>query len=514
MLEFSLEPRLAADNKQLVVFVHGWSVSTTATYGGLPERLLAECRAAGIPLAVRNIHLGRYVSFRDEVRLEDLSRAFEAAIRREFKSDLERGERFACITHSTGGPLIRDWWWRHYANRGARPPMSHLIMLAPANFGSTLAQLGRSRIGRLKAWFHGMEPGEGILDWLEPGSAESWALNLDWIRHGAERIGDRGPWPFVLAGQTIDRKMYDPIVSLTAESGSDGVVRVASANLNARYLRLEQEPPRLLPGSRKRREFQAPTLSVAGSASAPPVPMRILAGCSHSGPERGIQRAVHRRPGHRKGAQTVQSILRCLTTRSRAQYRALTEAMDRESDDVQAAERVEFENRLLLPDSRFIHDRMAQLIVRVEDDRGHAVEDVDLILTAGEHSSPNHLPRGFLAHSQRNKRHMGTMTYLFNHDVMTGCGAVVCDGIEARAATPGAGKLGLKILPRPDRGHVHYLPCEIQATAELLENVLQANRTTLLDIVLRRVVRHGVFRLGGLGERRRSFHKDAPGDPT
>jgi hypothetical protein len=74
--------------------------------------------------------------------------------------------------------------------------------------------------------------------------------------------------------------------------------------------------------------------------------------------------------------------------------------------------------------------------------------------------------------------------------------------------------LGLMILPRPDRGHVHYLPCGIQATAELLESVLQANRTTLLDIVLRRVVRQGVFRLGGLGEKRRSFHKDAPGDPT
>eukprot|EP01031_Cornospumella_fuschlensis_P043536 gene43536-53229_t len=44
-------------------------------------------------------------------------------------------------------------------------------MLAPANFGSALAQLGKGRVGRLKAWFSGVEPGQGVLDWLELGSS-------------------------------------------------------------------------------------------------------------------------------------------------------------------------------------------------------------------------------------------------------------------------------------------------------------------------------------------------------
>jgi len=514
MLGFTLEREMAVGSTQRVVFVHGWSVSTTETYGGLPERLQAEAKGVGIALSVRDVHLGRYVSFRDGIRMEDVSRALEAALRRELKRSLARGERFACITHSTGGPLLRDWWWRFYASQGKRPPMSHLIMLAPANFGSTLAQLGRSRIGRLKAWFHGMEPGTEILNWLEPGSPESWELNLDWIRNGGERIGKRGLLPFVLAGQTIDRKMYDPIVPLTAESGSDGVVRVASANLNSRYLRLEQEAPRLLPGSGKRRVYQAPTLDLVESTIAPQMAMRVVAGCSHSGPDKGIQRGVRRKPGHRKGREPAAALLRCLQTKSLSQYRSLTKAMAEESDEVQLAERVEIDNRILLNDSRFIHDRMSQLIVRVEDDRGHAVEDVDLILTAGPENSPNHLPRGFLRHCQRNKRHPGTMTYLFNHDVMTGCESVVCKGNEMRGAEPGAGTLGMLILPRPDRGHVHYLPCEIQATAKLLQSVLQPNQSTLLHIVLRRVVRQGVFRLGRLRDKRRSFHKDAPGDPA
>ena len=48
--------------------------------------------------------------------------------------------------------------------------MSHLIMLAPANYGSALAQLGKQRLSRIKSWFEGVEPGQGVLDWLELGS--------------------------------------------------------------------------------------------------------------------------------------------------------------------------------------------------------------------------------------------------------------------------------------------------------------------------------------------------------
>ena len=33
--------------RRVVVFVHGWSVTHTDTYGGLPERLAAEAEANG-----------------------------------------------------------------------------------------------------------------------------------------------------------------------------------------------------------------------------------------------------------------------------------------------------------------------------------------------------------------------------------------------------------------------------------------------------------------------------------
>src|SRR5207249_4929975 len=189
-------------NPKTVVFLHGWSVRSTDTYGKLPERLASDGAKAGLQLTVRSIWLGKYVSFRDEVRIEDIARGLESAVRMELKDLIDAGERFACITHSTGGPLARDWWNRFYLGapgaKLARCPMSHLIMLAPPNFGSALAQLGKSRLSRIKTWFQGVEPGTGVLNSLELGSGEAWALNKSWMGQLPAVIDSTGVFPFVL----------------------------------------------------------------------------------------------------------------------------------------------------------------------------------------------------------------------------------------------------------------------------------------------------------------------------
>jgi hypothetical protein len=175
--------------------VHGWSVQNTDTYGELPRRLVLEAqRQQNLRLDVHHILLGRYISFRDEVRLEDVSRAFRRALEQELQPQISAGQRFVCITHSTGGPVVRDWWDRFYREpqQAAPCPMSHLIMLAPANFGSALAQLGKSPGARLKTWMEGVQPGAGLLDWLELGSSESWDLNTKWIA-GKNRTDDDPP---------------------------------------------------------------------------------------------------------------------------------------------------------------------------------------------------------------------------------------------------------------------------------------------------------------------------------
>jgi len=228
-------------NPLVVVFVHGWSVTNTDTYGELPARLKREASAAGgPPLDIQNIYLGQYVSFRDEVRLEDISRAFDAAVS-DVLSSIGGARRFVCITHSTGGPVVRDWLDRYFVQTKnlAACPLSHLIMLAPANFGSALAQLGQSRLAKIKAWFDGVEPGQRVLDWLELGSPEACDLNVRWINdYGALKLTSlaKPMFLFVLTGDRIDRKLYDHLNSYTGEIGSDGVVRAAAANLNATYV--------------------------------------------------------------------------------------------------------------------------------------------------------------------------------------------------------------------------------------------------------------------------------------
>ncbi|MEX1024993.1 MAG: phospholipase [Planctomycetota bacterium] len=492
-----------ADRKLHVVFVHGWSVTHTNTYGGLPERLVAEAKGNGLSLSVRDVWLGKYVSFRDEVRLADIAQAFEAAVQRDLGDLLEARERFVAITHSTGGPVLREWWQRFHP-KGAGCPMSHCVMLAPANFGSALAQLGKARVGRLKSWFAGVEPGQGVLDWLELGSPEAWALNEAWIAGKAGDPDPKGVLPFVLTGQTIDRKLYDNLNSYTGELGSDGVVRVASANLNATHLELVQEPWSAGAKPSKARREQGEALRLSGAIRrAPATAFRLIPGAAHSGKDKGILRAVSRTAGSKKGEAVVGAILRALAVRTRKQYDALREAFAHETRAIHRAERVEVEDRFLLNDRIFVHDRNTQVMFRVHDDEGHAITDFDLLLT-GHEDDPNQLPAGFFEDRQQNSRHRATLTYFINHSLMTGSDAVVHDSRIVRPERLGIDRLGLTIRPRPTDGFVHFAPAYFTATPKLAKAVLRPDETVMIDIVLCRIVRTGVMRLSR-GTKRGSF---------
>ena len=89
-----------------LVFVHGWSVTSTSTYGQLPQQLQQQ-RRGGRHAADAGATSGcrEYVSFDDAVTMADLVRAFDHALRDLHLLDAS----FACITHSTGGPVVREW---------------------------------------------------------------------------------------------------------------------------------------------------------------------------------------------------------------------------------------------------------------------------------------------------------------------------------------------------------------------------------------------------------------------
>ncbi|MDX2268591.1 MAG: hypothetical protein NW208_10830 [Bryobacter sp.] len=402
-----------------IVFVHGWSVRSTATYGHLPERLAQETG-----LKVNHIYLGKYVSFDDAVTLDDLAQAFDAAIREQAIREM------VCITHSTGGPLVRHWLSR-YAGKGHA--LRKLIMLAPANHGSALAQLGKGRLGRIKAFFESIEPGQKILDWLELGSEEQWELNKQWLTFDALA---HGCFPFVLAGETIDRKFYDHLNSYTGEPGGDGVVRVAAANLNFEYVRLEQGKGGELAAVRWQR--------------SPQCALRVVPNAAHGGEELGILRGIPASGEH-------------------PSYTAILEALavHTEQDYVNLLAQWASQNQARAPHS--------MVVFRVKDDTGRLVEDYDLLLTAGEAASPDDLPKGFFRDRQRNKLHPGKLTYFLDHTKL--------------AELP----IGFVVQARPEKGLVSYSPAAI-APAQLA-GVLRSDETLMVDIQLRRTIDRACFQL-------------------
>lgn len=97
----------------IIVFVHGWSVTDTSTYGRLPEAIAAQAENYGLKVDIKHIWLGRYISFNDEVCITDVARALENALREEIADENGNIKQFSCITHSTGGPVLREWLDRY-----------------------------------------------------------------------------------------------------------------------------------------------------------------------------------------------------------------------------------------------------------------------------------------------------------------------------------------------------------------------------------------------------------------
>ena len=447
-----------------VVFVHGWSVTSTDTYGGLPEAL-ARNAPASLGLTFDHLYLAKYVSFADEVRVDDLARGMQAAVEAEIRPKLARGERFACITHSTGGPVVRAWMAEFYGRALQSCPLSHLVMLAPANHGSALAQLGKGKLARMKFFFDGIEPGVGVLDWLELGSRQSWALNCAWLDYD---LTAAGVYAFVLTGQSIDRGFYDHLNSYTGESGSDGVVRVAAANMNYGLIRLEQQT-------------QGFKLSKQGSAQ--PSALGVLPGLSHSGTGMGIMRSVQRDDDG--SHPTLAAVLLCLAVGSVPAYRRCIKALDDTTRRTQKEERSIAERGPFLFRRTFHTSRYFMLVFRVTDDRGNELTDYDILFTAGPDYDPDNLPPGFFVDRQRNSRSPGKLTYYLDHDVMA-------PWFERPALDD---RFGFRIAARPDKGYAFYTVGEHRGRYSELSKYFAPNQCVMVEVVLRRQVVEGVFKL-------------------
>jgi len=444
-----------------VIFVHGWSVEHTDTYGELPSWLKGQSDG----FKIENVYLGKYISFVDTVTLDDIARAFDQALNDALGK--KRDEGFACITHSTGGPVVRLWMKLYYGDALANCPLKHLIMLAPANHGSALAQLGKGTASRLKSLLGGVEPGLRVLDWLELGSDESWSLNENWIDYDCVASGI---YPFVLTGQSIDRKFYDHLNSYTDEAGSDGVVRACAANMNYRLLRLHQAGKGPVEDLSKR---------------SPRTAFGILPGRSHSGDDMGIIRSVTEAGASRH--PTPKWVLKCLRVASKEDYLELCDELDDLTKQTQRDERVETEKKLFGTKKYYI-SRYSMLVFRFVDDRGALLTDYDLYLTGGPNYSPDDLPPGFFVDRQRNRRSPGKLTYYVDYDVLR-------KGLNKEKME---GRIGLRVDAKPlesDESLAFYRSMEYQSDEDGVSEILCPNETLMVEFKLQRWVDSRVFRI-------------------
>ncbi|MDD5160499.1 MAG: hypothetical protein PHI47_10640 [Sulfuricurvum sp.] len=454
-----------------LIFVHGWSVTSTSTYGELPEVLQREAISNGLEIEIENIYLGEYISFHDEVILDDIARAFEKA-----RVDKIGNERFACITHSTGGPVIRLWIDLFFKTDLPTCPLSHLVMLAPANHGSSLAILGKSRLGRIKAWWDDVEPGTGVLNWLQLGSADQWNLNHSWINYS---YGENTFYPFVLSGEKIDDHFYDFLNPYLVEEGSDGVVRLTGANLNYQLIKLVQncqaeELDARIDGT----TIKAFPLEWDNAIlTSPKCAFEVIPSASHSGDRFGIMGSVKK---SRAIKPVVPSIFQALKVNSQASYDETVSAMRQRTENVQKS-------------SRYI-----MFVFNIQDNYGNPVHDFDMLLLAGDNYEPGKLPKGFFIDKQKNSL-SGNLVFYINYDKIKN----IKDS-----------KLGIRIVARPDEGFSHYAPAEFRMDGLTLESFLNPNQTIMVDVILTRLIAENTFVLDKITEIEPDFKKRKPSNET
>ena len=335
-----------------IVILHGWS-DTSETF-----KPLARLLRARLGRQVSIVSLADYVSMEDEVRFDDVAEAMDVAWRRHGLPRRRGG--VDAIVHSTGGLVIRDWLQRHYAP--ARAPVKHLVMLAPANFGSHLAHKGRSFIGRVYKGFVAKKPegrafetGTHILRGLELASPYTWQL-AERDRFG--RGGTMYQPGNVLCTVLVGNRGFRGISSIANEDGSDGTVRASTANMSC--VRIGAAFP-----ARPDEGGAGPGVEYTLEASSGATAFGVVEGHNHG----TITLSHRRRPIGEAGRDTPDGDLLAKIVRGLTVADDGFEAWRQELDDG---------NRALLPEAQRRDARnhgFQNTVVRVRDQYGVGVDD-------------------------------------------------------------------------------------------------------------------------------------------
>jgi hypothetical protein len=420
-----------------VILVHGYNVTSTKTYGVLPQRLKS------LGHNVKDVYLSKYVTLDDDLTLPDIVKAFHVGLQDLYGAQFEK-KKFACVTHSTGGLVARAWVDTFYSHRTKSLPASHLIMLAPPNHGSRLATLGKSRLSRVRSLW-GVEPGLQVLDALELGSDYQRQLNAAWISKKLHTIP--GFFPVVVTGQWIDKKLWDTIIPATYERGSDGVVRAAAANLNMQKFSIDVDG----------KVFQE---TLGG------VPFLITPQTAHADETYGIMAGIPAKGEH----AVLDAIEQVLDVETRKEYQALEADWAMKTTLLQRQDKY-FDGTPL--------DRYSQVVIRVMDSMGtpladHAIELLNI------DSRGDLFPSGFMAHSYQNDKNPENFVYYFDYTQLS---KVV------------GKQVGLRIQSVTHSPLVSYDDARFKGVLTEVGTFIIPNQTTYVEVTMRRRLNKNVFRL-------------------
>lgn len=214
-----------------VVLVHGYS-DQGASFRPWAEQLAAGGYAAPY-------HTCTYRSLVNHLTIKDIAEGFERALVGKIGPDTE----FDAIVHSTGMLVIRSWL---IANPERLKRLKRLVGLAPATFGSPLAQPGRSFIGALVRGNRDLGPdflsaGAQVLDGLELASRLTWDLSQQDLFGGPSYYGPETHTPYVFI--FIGKQAYGGLRSAVNRPGTDGTVRWSGCSLTSRKVVLDFTRP-------------------------------------------------------------------------------------------------------------------------------------------------------------------------------------------------------------------------------------------------------------------------------
>ena len=440
----------------MLVIIHGWS-DDYRSFKKLGHLLVEH----GVSRDVRHVQLGNYISLDDEVRLGDIVAALQTAWKEEHLPIEPRS--VDVVVHSTGGLIIRHWI---STMPSETIPIRRLLMLAPANFGSPLAHTGRSVFGRVVKGWGGrklFQTGSYILKGLELASPYSWDLAFK-ERFGSEEYYGPGK---ILCTVLVGNSGYSGISALANKPGSDGTVRVSTANMECAYLEADFSQDPLHP-------------SHALAYGKGRVAFGVMDHENHS--------TIAAKDGGPKKEATLRAIIEALRIDDDT-FEAWQKRLSDQTEETMGKRE----------GSGLHYHGFQNTVFRVSDDLGDAVKDYVIEFYVDEPSQTQRNNRV----TQKIQEEVIANVHPYSDDSSFVSMLIDCTALNRILDRPDE-KLKISLTAHPDfagEGDVGYLTYgdddigSIELSQAQVRELFQPNRTLLVHIVLKRMQSRKVFEL-------------------